>query len=324
MNDSQLRKKSGLLFLNDFDPLSAGTAIVPEIFARELPRCGVRSRSRPVPRWFKRVLFLLALLGIALGVDAFFVEPARLVVNRQELRLPNWPTELSGVRVALISDLHVGSPHWGLSRLHELVMRANAEEPDLILLGGDYLINDIWFGKHVEADAIALELGQLRAPLGVFAVLGNHDWWNDGPKVRAAFEAHGVTVLDDEVRRLHFKGKSFCLLGVRDETERLLSAKKELELALPGMPLLVLVHEPDLFHYLDERATLTLAGHTHGGQVDLPVLGRRIVPSSFGARYAAGHIVEGGRHLFVTTGVGTSIVPIRFRVPPEIALLTLR
>jgi len=269
-------------------------------------------------------LFLLVLLGVALGVDTVFVEPARLVVNRQELRLPNWPAELSGVRVAFLSDLHVGSPHWGLSRLHELVQRVNAERPDLILLGGDYLINDVWFGSHVEADPIAMELGQLRAPLGVFAVLGNHDWWNNGPKVRAAFEAHGVTVLDDEVRRIHFKGKNFCLLGVRDETERLRSAQKELELALPDMPLVVLMHEPDLFADFDERATLTLAGHTHGGQVDLPLLGRRIVPSRYGPRYAAGHIIEGGRHLFVTTGVGTSIIPVRFRVPPEIALLTLR
>jgi len=200
----------------------------------------------------------------------------------------------------------------------------NAEQPDLILLGGDYMINDIWFGSPVAADSIGAELGQLRAPLGVFAVLGNHDWWNNGPKVRAAFEARGVTVLDDEVRRLHFGGKSFCLLGVRDETERLRSAQKELELALPGMPLLVLVHEPDIFPLLDERATLTLAGHTHGGQVDLPLIGRPIVPSRFGSRYAAGHVVEGGRHLFVTTGVGTSIIPVRFRVPPEIALLTLR
>ncbi len=261
---------------------------------------------------------------MALGVDAVFIEPARLVVNRQELRLANWPAELSGVRVAFISDLHIGSPHWGLSHLHELVARVNAEQPDLILLGGDYLINDIWFGDHVEPEPIALELGQLRAPLGVFAVLGNHDWRNNGPQVRAAFEAHGMTVLDDEARRIRHHGKSFCLLGVRDYTQRLRSAQKELELALPGMPLIVLVHAPDLFAGLDERATLTLAGHTHGGQVDLPLLGRLIVPSRFGSRFAAGHIVENGRHLFVTTGVGTSILPIRFRVPPEIALLTLR
>lgn len=269
-------------------------------------------------------MVVVVVVGIALGVDALFIEPARLVVNRQELKLPNWPAEMSGLRVAFLSDLHVGSPHWGLPRLHDLVQRVNAEQPDLILLGGDYLINGVWFGNHVDAEPIALELGQLRAPLGVFAVLGNHDWWNDGPKVRAAFEAHGVTVLDDEVRRIHFKGKSVCLLGVRDETERQRSAQKELELALPGIPLLVLMHEPDLFDDFDDRATLTLAGHTHGGQVDLPVLGRRVVPSRFGPRYAAGHIVENGRHLFVTTGVGTSIIPVRFRVPPEIALLTLR
>jgi uncharacterized protein len=269
-------------------------------------------------------LLLLLLLGSALGVDAFLIEPSRLVINRQELPLAHWPPELAGLTVAFLSDLHVGSPHWGLPRLHELVERVNAEKPDLILLGGDYLINDVWFGVHVEADPIALELGRLRAPLGVFAVLGNHDWWNDGPRVRAALEAHGLTVLDDEVRRLQFRGNNFCLLGVRDETERLRSPQKELELALPGMPLLVLTHEPDMFSDLDERATLTLAGHTHGGQVDLPLLGRRIVPSRFGSRYAAGHIIEDGRHLFVTTGVGTSIVPVRFRVPPEIALLTLR
>ncbi|HYP76456.1 MAG TPA: metallophosphoesterase [Polyangiaceae bacterium] len=275
-------------------------------------------------RWPRRAFLLFALLGIALGVDALFIEPARLVINRQDLQLANWPAQLSGMRVALLSDLHVGSPHWGLSRLHELVLKVNAEQPDLILLGGDYLINDVWFGEKVEAEPIALELGQLRAPLGVFAVLGNHDWWNDGPKVRAALEARGITVLDDEVTRLHFKGKSLCLLGVRDETERTRSAQKELELALPGMPLLVLMHEPDLFADFDERATLTLAGHTHGGQVDLPIFGRRVVPSRFGSRYAAGHVIENGRHLFVTTGVGTSIIPVRFRVTPEVALLTLR
>lgn len=275
-------------------------------------------------QWYRRVSLVLISIGLALGVDTLFVEPARLVVNRQELRLPTWPSELAGLRIAFLSDLHVGSPHWGLARLHELVQQVNSERADLILLGGDYLINDIWFGKHVDAESIARELGALRAPLGVFAVLGNHDWWNDGPKVRAAFEAQGVTVLDDEVRRIHFNGRSLCLLGVRDETERQRSAQKELELALPGMPLLVLMHEPDLFAELDERATLTLAGHTHGGQVDLPFLGRRVVPSRYGARYAAGHIVENGRHLFVTTGVGTSIIPVRFRVPPEIALLTLR
>ena len=275
-------------------------------------------------RWVRRAVLLLYALGFVLVVDAGWIEPARLVVNRQELRVPRWPASLSGLRIALLSDLHVGSPHWDLAHLRELVERTNAEHPDLILLAGDYEINGVWFGSHVAIEPIAAELGKLRAPLGVIAVLGNHDWWNDAPRARRALQANGVRVLDDEALRFDAHGASFCLLGLRDEYYRERSAGQELDLALPGLPLIVLVHEPDVFAELDERALLTLAGHTHGGQVDLPVLGRRVVPSRFGARYAAGEVIENGRMLFVTTGVGTSIFPIRFRVPPEIALLTLR
>jgi predicted MPP superfamily phosphohydrolase len=274
--------------------------------------------------WVRGAAFASYLFGLALAVDAVWIEPARLVVNRQELHVPAWPTRLAGLRVALLSDLHVGSPHWDLARLQELVERTNAEQPDLILLAGDYTINDIWFGQHVPIEAIAAELAQLRAPLGVFAVLGNHDWWNDAPRARLALESNGIHVLDDEAERIDTRGSSFALLGLRDEYYRKRTPTQELDLAPPGLPLLVLVHEPDVFAELDQRASLTLAGHTHGGQVNLPVLGRRIVPSRFGARYAAGEVVENGRHLFVTTGVGTSIWPVRFRVPPEIALLTLR
>lgn len=257
--------------------------------------------------------------SLALAVDAVWIEPARLVVNRKELQVPRWPQDLSGLRVALLSDLHVGSLHWDIPRLAELVQRTNAEQPDLILLAGDYLHT-----PRVPIEPIAAELGKLRAPLGVLAVLGNHDWWNDGPKTRAALEARGVRVLDDEALRIDTPRGSFCVLGLRDEYVRQRSAAQELDLALPGLPLLVLVHEPDVFADLDQRALLTMAGHTHGGQVDLPLLGRLIVPSRFGSRYAAGEIVDNGRMLFVTTGVGTSIIPVRFRVPPEIALLTLR
>lgn len=286
-----------------------------------LPRRISNGLNQRVP---PRLLLALVVMGLGLMLDAFWIEPSRLVVNRQELRLPGWPAPLAGLRVAFLADLHVGSPHWGIDHLRTLVARVNEEKPDLILLGGDYLINDIAFGTHVPADRIAIELTQLRAPLGVLAVLGNHDWWNDGQRVRAIFEAHGLTVLDDESRTIEARGSRFCVLGLRDEYFRSRSPAQELSLAPPGLPLLVVVHEPDIFAELDQRVSLTLAGHTHGGQVALPLLGRRIVPSRFGERYAAGHVVENGRHLFVTTGIGTSIVPVRFGVPPEFALLTLR
>lgn len=273
-------------------------------------------------------------LGVALFVSgafallwALWIEPQRLVTKRTELSLPGWPTALSGMRVALLSDLHIGSPHWDLQALAHLVDRTNDEHPDLVLLAGDYQINNIPGGVFVDAEPIAEQLGALRAPLGVYAVLGNHDWWNDGERTRRAFLAQHIQVLEESSVALDFRGSRFYLVGLADQITRTSSPK----LAFAGVPAeapsLLLVHEPDVFESfprLNLAPTLTLAGHTHGGQVWLPLLGRRVVPSAFGQRYAYGHVVENGRHLFVTSGVGTSIYPIRFLVPPEIALLTLR
>jgi len=274
----------------------------------------------------KRVMRIAALvIGTlsALAAYAFLIEPARLVVNRKSLDIPNWPAALAGLRVALLSDIHVGSPHWGPSRVRELVERVNAEQPDLILLAGDYMIHDVKFGTHVPEAIVAELLGALRAPLGVVAVLGNHDGWH-GPVVRPLLEATGVRVLDDEAHIIEARGTRFCVLGLADEQVRKRTPNQELALAPPGVPLLVLVHEPDIFPDLDARPSLTLAGHTHGGQVRVPFIGPPIVRSRYGARYAAGHYLEDGRQMFVTTGIGTSVWPIRFGVPPEYVILTLR
>lgn len=261
--------------------------------------------------------------AVGLAAWAFFIEPARLVIDRVEVDVPHWRPEHDGLRVALMSDLHVGSPHWQLADLHELVRRTNAEHPELILLAGDYVIDGVKFGTRTAPEPIAHELGLLRAPLGVVAVLGNHDWGNDGARIRRALESNGVIVLENEICRLERRGKSFYVVGLADALLRESRIGPTLDTVPANEPTLVVVHEPDVFPRIDGRASLTLAGHTHGGQVRLPLLGRPVIPSDYGQRYAAGHIVEGGRHLFVTTGVGTSIIPVRFGVPPEIALLTI-
>lgn len=279
-------------------------------------RLGVRNASRYA------LASSLGALGVMLW--ALVIEPRRLVTNPVELDVPRWLPEHAGLKVALLSDLHVGSPHWGVERMRELVERTNAEKPDLVLLAGDYMINSIPFGTWVAPELVASVLGGLEAPLGVVAVLGNHDWYNDGDTLTEHFRRHGVVVLENQVLPVDYRGRRFFVVGLADQLTRPQEVNETLARVPAGAPAIVLVHEPDVFPEIDERASLTVAGHTHGGQVRLPFLGPPIVPSEFGGRYAAGHVVENGRHLFVTTGVGTSIYPVRLGVPPEISLLTLR
>lgn len=289
---------------------------------RELSLTAARAPGRAVRG--VHLLCLLFSVCALLGVWAFWIEPQRLVIRHVRLTLPHWPAAQDGLRVALLSDLHVGSPYWSLERTAKLVEATNREQPDLVLLAGDYLINGVRFGTWVDPESIAGVLGKLHAPLGVVSVLGNHDWWNDGGRVRRALSNAGIVVLENEVQAVQHAGGRFFIVGLADVLTRRVQLRATEALVPPGEPFLVLSHEPDVFPDVDPRAALTLAGHTHGGQVRLPLLGRLIVPSEYGQRYAAGHIVEDGRHLFVTTGIGTSILPVRFGVPPEVVILELR
>lgn len=277
--------------------------------------------SSRAARWLRGVL-LAGLFG--LGLDAVCIEPARLVVRDVEVRLPGWPGALGGLRVAVLSDLHAGAPHLGAAKRREIVGLTNAARPDLVVLLGDYVVGREFGGRFVEPEVIARELAELRAPLGVVAVLGNHDCWFDGPRVRRALEGAGVRVLENDAVAREVQGTRLWVAGLSDLWTEGVDIGAALRPVPPGEPVLLLTHNPDVFSDVPERVTLTLAGHTHGGQVRLPVFGTPVVPSRYGGRYAAGLVVEDGKRLFVTSGLGTSIVPVRFGVPPEIALLILR
>jgi len=264
------------------------------------------------------------LLGVGTAVWALLIEPRRLVIHEAALTLPSWPAEHAGLRVALLSDIHAGAPHWQPDHAREMVALTNAQHPDLVLLAGDYVIDGVRLGTKVDAEVVAEILGGLRAPLGVVAVLGNHDWWNDGERIGRLLSARGIVVLENRTHVIEHHGRRLHIAGLADEMNRQPRPRETLDTVPTGEPVIVVVHEPDVFPDVDARANLTVAGHTHGGQVALPLFGRLVVPSRYGQRYAAGHVIEGGRHLFVTTGIGTSIIPVRFGVPPEIALLTLR
>ena len=260
----------------------------------------------------------------ALGAWATIIEPDELFVQPTTIALAEWPAAWRGLRVAAISDVHAGSFYVGYPKLEQLANLTNAAHPDLVVLLGDYVCHRRPREDVEKPDNLARSLARLRAPLGVVAVLGNHDHWMDGRRVRRAFEANGIRVLDNEVLRLDRGGQPLWLAGIADALTGNPRVGATLALVPKGQPVVALTHNPDLFdHEIPDRVLLTLAGHTHGGQVRLPIVGCLIVPSAYGQRYAQGTVVEGRRTLFVTPGVGTSIAPIRFGVPPEISLLTL-
>lgn len=156
------------------------------------------------------------------------------------------------------------------------------------------MIHGVVGGHFIEPEASARVLRSLQAPLGVYAVLGNHDWWFDGTRVRKALEAEGIPVLEDRAIPLMFHHTSIWLAGVSDFWEAAHDVRRALSGVDETSPVIVVTHNPDVFPEIPGRVTLTIAGHTHGGQVAVPGWGRPVVPSQFGERYAIGHIVEGG------------------------------
>lgn len=272
---------------------------------------------RPKSKW-RVVLAAVPVVIAALAIWAFFIEPNRLVVRHHTIQISQWPQELSGIRIAVISDIHAGGRFIDDNKLRLIVRRTNELQPSLIVILGDYMTRDT-----NPPEGFAPILKELTAPLGVYSVLGNHDWWFDGNRVRQALEANGIRVLDDEVTELRHQSGSFWLAGLADLWTRPQRIEQTIGQIPEGRPIIAITHNPDIFPRLPSRVQLLLAGHTHGGQVTFPLIGTVVQASDYGERYVRGHVFEQNHHLFVTTGIGTSIVPVRFGVPPEIVLLTI-
>lgn len=260
-------------------------------------------------------------------------------VVRWRLCPSGWP-QGARLKIALLADLHLCRP-WTPIRVAEAAIDAvHAEAPDLIVLLGDYAAH-LPFGTRYPPEIVAGSLSRLSAPLGVFNVFGNHDWWTDRAGCRAdppathwhrAFEAAGIETLENRSVSLDHEGHKIALAGVASQMALGRRGRNEfkglddLDAALDGVPedrfTLLMAHEPDIFARLPARVNLTLSGHTHGGQIR--PFGRAItVPSQFGTRYAYGVIEEGGRHLVISGGIGYSVLPVRWAMRPEITMVEL-
>src|SRR5260370_28378244 len=225
-------------------------------------------------RWKKRIritLGIVVLLILSCVVWGVFIEPKSLIVRQGTIQMENWPKEFSGLRIALVADIHTGGPFIDDKKLKRIVELTNQQNPDLIVLLGDYMSPNSWHSRRVEPEVTAAAMKNLHAPLGVYAVLGNHDWWYNGEKVRRALEANNIPVLDDEVAEIKWQGGSFWLVGLADFWTRPQHVDETIAKVPAGAPVIALTHNPDAFPALPQSVQLFLSAHTHGGQVRFPL-----------------------------------------------------
>lgn len=287
-----------------------------------------------------RKYLLLSAIGIFILASLFYsfvIEPGRLVVTEHTIEIEKLDPALDGLKIVAISDLHCGSNAVNAEKLRDLLALANGQNPDIVVLLGDF-VSEYEGGTKLRMplDEMTQNIRGLKARYGVFAVMGNHDDWYDSELVKNAVQAAGYRILDDEIATLDINNTKLRLLGLRDHLRinswKAFSEQTRHLIDTDGGSgdIIVLEHSPDVLPMITGELSISpdtrlmLAGHTHGGQVWLPILGRPIIPSSYGQKYAYGHIRDQGLDMFVTSGVGTSILPFRFLVPPEIAVITLK
>jgi predicted MPP superfamily phosphohydrolase len=266
-------------------------------------------------------------------------------VTNYRLTPPRWPQGMS-LKLAVLADLHACKPWMDVERIEGIVAQVNAMRPDAVLLLGDYVAGHklARYSEPLPAKDWAGALAGLKAPLGVHAVLGNHDWWEEGAvqdqrsgptKAGTALQNAGITLHENTALRLVKDGAPVWIAGLGDQWAfypkrwsnfagytGVDDLAGTLALATDDAPIILMAHEPDIFPKVPDRVALTICGHTHGGQVRLFGFAP-YVPSKFGTRYIYGHIVEDGRNLIVSRGLGCSGLPVRFGAPPEIVMIEL-
>jgi predicted MPP superfamily phosphohydrolase len=278
-------------------------------------------------------------------------ESFRERVTHYRLSPPRWPKDLN-LKLAVLADLHICEPWMSIDRVRALVEQTNSLQPDAVLLLGDYVVGRTLgsISTSVAAERWATVLVDIKAPLGVHAVLGNHDWWADSevqqqrsglPRAGRALRSAGIPVYENAVVRLQKDGRPFWLAGLGDQLSFQTNDDDD-EMAKSNLfgcigtddlprtlaqvsdeaPVILMAHEPDIFPKVPDRVSLTISGHTHGGQVR--IFGYApVVPSRFGNRYVYGHKIERDRHLIVSGGLGCSSLPVRLGSPPEIVMIEL-
>lgn len=260
---------------------------------------------------------LRALAGNLSKLAKYAIDEANsLSLERIEIKLRRLPRKLDGLRVIHLSDIH-HSPFTGLDHIRRAVRLANRLQPDIVMLTGDYVSHERRFIAPV-----AEVLAGLKSEFGTFACLGNHDHWTDADLVAHILRGEGINVLINQGFRFEARGGSFWLAGVDDHMVGKTDLPTALRGSFPDEMKLLLAHNPIIFRKSVRMGIdLTLSGHTHGGQVKMRDPQRRILPKR---RLSSGLHRRGDSQIYITRGIGTVVLPVRYQCPPEISLLELR
>jgi uncharacterized protein len=292
-----------------------------------VPELGCKLKLLSLPTTRRKFLKLAAAAGVtALTIDTALLEPNRPHIVRKDVRLKRWPSRLDGFTIALLSDFHYDA-YFSVHPLRAAIDMVNGLSPDLIVLTGDFVSAPL-IGSDQKASAAAEPcarlIRQMHAPHGLWAILGNHDYSTDPAHVAAVLRSEGIHVLENQSAAIEHDGTRFWLAGVND----VFADAADLDKTLHGVPsseaTVLLAHEPDYADYVAKfPVDLQLSGHSHGGQVRLPLVLPLYLPE-LARKYVLGMYHIGPLTLYTNAGLGTVNLPVRFNCPPEITLLTVR
>jgi predicted MPP superfamily phosphohydrolase len=287
-------------------------------------------------KWLKRIAIFLLIVVLLFGgllAYAYFIGPRQFEVVQETLAVPNWDSKLNGFKVVAISDIHAGSNYAPIERLRFVVEKTNEQNPDLIVLLGDY-VSELSRGRNrnpaegedgtavkIPANEIADALAGFKAKYGVYAVIGNHDWYHNDKKIHAELERVGINVLDNEVESIAVGDQTIRLWGIEDLWKNRRVPSAPFDGIVDKRNIIAITHNPDSLLTAPAGFSIMFAGHSHGGQINFPLFGP-LAPFN-DPRFMDGHAEVDGKHVYVTSGVGTSVIPFRWRVAPEISVVTL-
>lgn len=269
---------------------------------------------------FTNILKILFIALMLISFDALLIEPNVFLSNTRQLDIPNWNKDLNGFKVALISDVHLGTRFVDMKKLNEIVNVTNKNNPDLVVICGDLDAKAI-AKKNYSTTEVANSLKNLKAKYGVVAIMGNHDY-EMANIIYEIYQKAGIKLLKNQDYFINVNNEKIRIVGLEDLWFRNVNPIEVIGEENKNVPTIVLAHNPDYFPQIPKSTSITLSGHTHGGEIVFPFVGSFIVPSKYGNRYRNGHIIEDNKHLFVSRGVAT-LGYGRFIAPAEINFLEL-